>query len=61
MIADRAKKKLQSGQFREGRSGYRKQELFFFWPKCLKNKGKWLFYAFVAINSSKLDLKVSFK
>ena len=32
MIADRTKKKLQSGQFREGRSGYRKQELFFFWP-----------------------------
>ena len=29
VIADRAKKKLQSGQFREGRSGYRKQELFF--------------------------------
>ena len=25
-------KKLQSGQFREGRSGYRKQELFFFGP-----------------------------
>ena len=30
VIADRAKKKLQSGQFREGRSGFRKQELFFF-------------------------------
>ena len=28
-----AKKKFQSGQFREGRSGYRKQELFFFGPK----------------------------
>ena len=38
MIADRAKKKLQSGQFREGRSGYRKQELFFFWPEVkIKN------------------------
>ena len=33
MIADRAKKKLQSGQFREGRSGYRKpgnKNFFFF-------------------------------
>ena len=28
-----SEKKLQSGQFREGRSGYRKQKLFFFfWP-----------------------------
>ena len=30
-------KKLQSGQFREGRSGYRKQELFFFWPKLFRD------------------------
>ena len=41
MIADRAKKKLQSGQFREGQSGYRKQELFFFGPKeCICSDSK---------------------